>query len=120
MGGKSRVMSSTNEIEQPLLPGERCIISVNQGDREATVLAAIGNKRLLEYEMPNGTSALRIVDITDFTKIVPVSYRTLSLRWLKAIVECGTGRWIGNPQQNYRGTVPSPTEMLEQRQKCKE
>jgi hypothetical protein len=81
-----------NERALPLLPGDRCIISINQGERDATVLAAIGDKRLLEYEMPNGTSALKIVDLINHTKTVSVSYRAISVQWLTAIVEHGTGQ----------------------------
>jgi hypothetical protein len=52
------------------LPGEYCVpvpkvgssttVHANQGDRDATVLAVLGDEVLLEYEMPAGKTFLRI------------------------------------------------------------
>ena len=48
-------------------------LHANQGDRDATVLATLGSEVLYEYEMPNGRTYLRVVDV--FT---PGTYRTMS------------------------------------------
>ncbi len=41
-------------------PGDNVEITRNQGKREAVVLAVIGDKVLIEYTMPKGTTALNI------------------------------------------------------------
>jgi hypothetical protein len=107
------------EAEQ-YVPGEMLEIYVNQGYREAIVLAAIGNKRLIEYSMPNGTTALSFLDMTDLSKRVAISYWSLPTKWLTAIIDQGAGFWTGNPQQNSQGPVPSPTEMLQHRKSVKD
>jgi hypothetical protein len=102
-------------------------VFVNQGYRDGRVLARIenqhGNFVLVEYEMPNGTTALREYSTTSFdakkttrADILSTSYRTLDVEWLQAI--CGEGGaqfWTGTPQgKNGKYTrMPTPQEMLE-------
>lgn len=84
---------------------------VNQGYRDATILATLDHLDLMEYEMPNGTTALQIVQHgADFGR--SVSYRALPKRWQRALIEQGA-TWIGNPQQNgRRGPLPQPAELF--------
>lgn len=95
-------------------PGTHLQVYANQGWREARVLAALGDERLVEYEMPKGTTALRIykleVDRSTLTgtylpfaradsHYTNVSYNRLPNKWLKAIVDAGQS-WLGQPQQS--------------------
>jgi hypothetical protein len=41
-------------------------VHANQGWREATTLAQLGEEVLVEYEMPAGTTALRQIDLTHY------------------------------------------------------
>lgn len=93
-------------------PGDTFLVNVNQGDREAMVLAVIGNQALIEYVMPAGTTALQIV--TEGREQVgrSVSYPSVPTKWLRAIVEEGR-EWEGNPQGRRR--VPSAETMLSER-----
>ena len=94
-------------------------IWANQGERPATVLATIGPEALLEYEMPSGRSALRVVCRHYHRGSDPgepyknVSYRSLPKCWLLEIIRNGMD-WIASPQQ-----VPdlheTPREMLDRR-----
>ena len=80
--------------------GESIQIYVNQGMRDGIVLFVredIG-QALLEYEMPNGSSTLWIIDLYG-NKIRNVSYPSLSLTWLGLMAEAGVW-WICNPQQS--------------------
>ena len=97
--------------------GDTPYIWVNQGWRLSTVLATIGDEALLEYEMPNGSTALRIVprSVEHPINLRPqeyrnVSYRKLSRKWLKVMVDCQMD-WIGMPQQTSE-IMPFPAEML--------
>jgi hypothetical protein len=40
----------------------------NQGWRDCTELARIGDEVLVEYEMPNGTTALRVISLAHYTR----------------------------------------------------
>ena len=94
-------------MEDALLAGDTLDIWVNQGMREANVLARIGNKILVEYEMPAGSTALLFLIDGEPDKRVNVTYRGLALKWLQAIRDQGQD-WIGNPQgykRNRPGTV---------------
>lgn len=85
-----------------LAPGESLEIYANQGQREATVIAAIGDERLIEYEMPKGSTALRIINVNDPDgHYKTVSYRAVPRVWLEAIVAAGIG-WQGRQQGNKR------------------
>jgi len=84
-----------------LKPNETVSVYVNQAEREGYVLAVLEDKALIEYEMPKGTTALRIVSIDDvdaYPYKTP-SYLTLSAKWIIAMYEQGTlENMIGNPQ----------------------
>lgn len=82
-------------------------IPVNQGWRPADVLAVIGDEALAEYEMPNGTTALSIIHISD-GGLQGVGYKNLSRKWIKAMHEHGTTDWTGLPQRNNGEHVPFP------------
>lgn len=79
----------------------------NQLDRAAYVLAVYKTKALIEYTMPNGTSALNIIDSDDVHgqgDYRSVSYYGLTMRWLKELI--GTDMaWEGQPQKGK----PCPT-----------
>jgi hypothetical protein len=93
-------------------PGDTFTINVNQGDREAMVLAVIGNQALIEYVMPAGTTALQVV--TEGREQIgrSVSYPAVPTKWLRAIVEDGR-EWEGNPQG--RKKISTAEAMLAQR-----
>jgi len=96
-------------------PGDTFDLWINQGNRPAVVLAAIGTKRLIEYEMPNKTTALRLVDIGDSdSRYRTMSYRSVPIKWLDAIVAAGTV-WSGYPQKDKHDPIPDPAEMLRTR-----
>jgi hypothetical protein len=105
-----------------LQPGQLVYVEANQGTREALVLAVLGDEALLEYEMPKGTTALRLVAAIPGQALkgaggrpyLKVSYAAVPGRWLQAIASQGQ-RWIGKPQsggfqlasEKYR--LPTPT-----------
>jgi len=70
-------------------------IFVNQGWRDADELAHIGDQILVEYEMPNGSTALRIYE---GKKWKPLSYRRIPRKWATELRE-NEIRLIGQPQQ---------------------
>jgi hypothetical protein len=88
-----------------LLPEESVEIYVNQNTREGYVLAVVKDEALIEYEMPNGTTALRIVprDNPDAYPYKRANYLTLSAKWIKAMSNQGTLiHMIANPQRGGR------------------
>ncbi len=96
--------------------GDYFYIRINQGDRHAEVLAVIGDQALIEYYMPNGTTALRVIDRRDphGTEYEPrgkrgnVSYFRLPKKWSRAMEEAGS-TWYANPQQwNQVKELPEP------------
>ncbi len=94
-------------------PGDYITLDVNQGTREGTVLAVLGTKFLVEYEMPNGTTALRVLSMLDDLENGPaMSYRAVPTKWLRAIVNDGVGDWEGRPQQSGGKSAPKPAEIL--------
>lgn len=99
-------------------PGWIFTLLINQGDRDAVVLAVRGRQALAEYEMPNGSTALAILDLPEDETREPgrqsVSYRGLSTPWLRAIVEAES-TWIGKPQQTGSWRPASPEAMLAER-----
>lgn len=95
--------------------GEAFRMEINHGMRDAIVLAAIGDERLVEYEMPAGSSALRIVHIHDGIPDKNCGYLRLPLRWLRALVEAES-EWIGIPQGNNFEAVPQPAVLLHRRE----
>lgn len=94
----------------------------NQANREAYLYAVIGERALIEYEMPNGSSALNFVSTHDTRDYRPVSYGALSKKWATAVIEqSGIKDWYyGNPMSNSkysrtpRGShrCPSPSDIL--------
>jgi hypothetical protein len=85
--------------------GDQIEVTRNQGKREATVLAVIGDDVLIEYTMPKGTTALNFTTHdaveNDQGNYKAVSYRNVPVTWLKAIVEEGL-EWVGYDQRNHR------------------
>jgi hypothetical protein len=80
------------------------LLWVNQGWRDSTELARVGDKVLIEYYM-NDTSALRVVDASKWDSnegyIIgrSMSYASIPYYWVKAIVDAGT-KWLEfEPQQ---------------------
>jgi hypothetical protein len=98
--------------------GDYTTIFINQGEREATVLAVIGDEYMIEYEMPAGTTALAVLHNSGGYK--SVSYLNVPLKWLRALTDAESD-WLGTPQslpeafRNRGGRVPPPREMLEAR-----
>jgi hypothetical protein len=87
--------------------GDTVVVEANQGKREGTVLAVLGDECLIEYEMPNGTSALRVVQAIGY-KLVG-TYKTMphgsvTRRWIEAMREQGTTDWIGRGQRQFTAT----------------
>jgi len=81
----------------------------NQLRREATVLAVLKKKALIEYAMPNGTTALNILQRDDILGVGPyrsVSYFGLTFLWLRALISCGAA-WSGRPQKGKPCPTPS-------------
>jgi hypothetical protein len=108
------------EMVRPLRPGYTFKLWVNQGERSAHVLAILGQEALVEYNMPAGTTSLKVVEIRNGQigvggKTIP--YKNVPIRWLKAI--CDGGRdWEGTPQgKNGEDFIlmPSAEEMLAQK-----
>lgn len=84
-----------------LYEGENITIHANQGERDAAVLAVLGDEALIEYEMPGGTTALRVVSAHDPDLILRrYAYTDVPLRWLRAMLEVGSD-WTGMPQQSH-------------------
>lgn len=97
-------------------PGDRLLVYANQGDRPAVILAVAGGRALAEYEMPGGSTALRVVDRDDPNAGRGrqlgdgISYHCCPLLWLAAIEWAGTA-WVGEPQQASRA-APSAASLL--------
>lgn len=81
--------------------GQRSHVEVNQGLRPAVILAVIGDEALLEYTMPRGSTSLWVVDAYTWGHKKNVSYKTLPLKWLKAMIEEGQD-WTNLPQGNIK------------------
>jgi hypothetical protein len=71
--------------------GDRVTVNVNQGDRDAYVVAVVGTEAMIEYEMPGGTSALWVINAgrPHPCKIRGYSYKSLPRKWRQAIEEAG-------------------------------
>ena len=75
----------------------------NQADREAVVLAVIGDQVLVEYEMPKGTSAMLLFNSIEgefFDCGRSISYKTCPQKWVNAI-NAADMEWMGNSQTGY-------------------
>ncbi len=99
-----------------LKPNETIEVYANQGMREAMVLAVLGNEALVEYEMPKGSTALRVVPIefTDPYCGKQMSYAKVPLRWLEVLAREEV-EWLGLPQQSGKQKAPQPRELLARR-----
>ena len=109
---------------------DRFPLHINQGWREATVLGVIEaeDRAIIEYIMPNGSSALWIVRRTlpadPHAATIPwhawekrnISYFGLPKKWLAAICE-GSADWWGEPQQQSQHwhIPPEPLKMWKER-----
>lgn len=73
-------------------------IEINQGLRPYTELARTRGKILIEYEMPNGTTALLVFRESCYEDAIHLSwwrskaqsYGTLPYYWVKAMIEAET------------------------------
>lgn len=108
--------SFLSETFEDLLAGtDDFLLWVNQAWREAWVLARLDGKLLVEYTMPRGSTAMRLVFQDNLGRLClrNVSYKTIPLRWLKEMVDTGI-TWEGRPQQT-RKAMPSVKECYTQR-----
>jgi hypothetical protein len=98
--GEARLAQREAE-KRRLKPLQEVWLWVNQGRRPATVLAVVGRQALLEYVMPRGSTALRLVQVDDPEAMIrSVSYRQVPLAFLRVLVERGVA-WIGEPQVGH-------------------
>ena len=81
--------------------GQHVITYCNQNDREATVLAILDGRALIEYCMPRGTTALRIVDCVYGYTVRRVSYKTVPVKWIRELY-AQESEWEGRPQGEKR------------------
>ena len=104
------VLRFLNGTENSYETGDITAVEANQGEREAEGLATSGNQMLVEYLMPNGTSALRIITVCGrrFIDQRSVPYRNVPKKWVRAMHEQGTNLWEGRCQRST-GRVPFPT-----------
>ena len=92
-------------------PNDSITVYSNQAEREACVLAVIKDQILVEYEMPNGTSALlqMTVDGRNLIRRRNVNYNTVPRRWLNAIRRADMTDWLGMGQRSAT-RIPFPAE----------
>ena len=89
-----------------LEPGMGTSVWVNQGERDATVVAVAGADSLIEYEMPNGTTAMIVTTPGKLDRYgredrsISLALVCKSRKWAKAIREGGIGL-RPNPQGGY-------------------
>jgi len=99
-----------------LEPNDCLDVWANQAEREAVVLAVLGDTAILEYEMPGRystvpTSALRIQRFIGDEPIGgyrSVSYNNVPKRWLRAIQAADMTNWLGMGQGSHT-RIPFPT-----------
>ena len=94
--------------------GQWVKVYANQGMRDARVLAILDDQALIEYEMPNGTTALRVVECNEPENTIQrFSYASVPNRWLTELyfLDC---EWTGKPQQGA-GHAPSVRALYEKR-----
>lgn len=99
-GGEARPDYWAWEIGQQFTwkPGDRLQLDVNQGWREAWVLAVIDDEALVEYRMPAGTTAMQIIQNNRRSHYGrSVNYRACPLYWQRAIRAAGR-EWVGESQ----------------------
>lgn len=76
--------------------GETIYVNRNQGEREGTIVAVSGTNYVIEYEMPNGSTALNLIN--DLNN--PDDYKSISYKqaFAKGIVQ--SGNLINNGQKH--------------------
>lgn len=82
--------------------GDDITVESNQANRDAYVLAVLGEQVLVEYEMPAGTSALVLFAAMGdmLTRIKTIPHLGLSQSWIDAIHDQGHDHlWIGMGQR---------------------
>ncbi len=90
------------EVESNFEVSMTLSVHVNQGEREALVVAVLEKEALIEYEMPAGTSSLLLIKRNAYPKVEiirNISYN-LPRKWIAAIYEgrLGLHNLIWNPQ----------------------
>lgn len=115
-----RVTQLQARIEAAMLkvkPGQQVEVMRNQGVRDGVVLAVIEDEALIEYDMPGGFNLLNLVPVIELEGEVyrTVTYKALSIKWLRAVVDQGEG-WMAVQMNGYpRRPLPQPGEYLAQR-----
>lgn len=92
LNGKLHSFEATDDV----------IVESNQAGRDGYVLAVQGNRVLVEYEMPAGTSALVFFEAVgdQLYRLNTVPHRKLSQAWINRIHEQGgADYWIGKGQR---------------------
>ena len=79
--------------------GKRLEVFRNQGDRDARIVSYFGKMVLIEYEMPNGTTALNILSPDGSYKTLPYHKLQTSKKWLKNL---DASLLINNPQSGNK------------------
>ena len=79
--------------------GEVLEVYRNQGYRYAKIVSLSGDDILIEYQMPNGTTALNIVKPDDSYKTLPYAKLQVSKKWLKNL---DASLLINRPQSGER------------------
>lgn len=116
-GGFDDTTEPTNDTEESgYEAGDSMYLYRNQSHRDGVILAVLGDRALVEYEMPNGTSALNYIDLcghfdNDYKSI---SYFALPKKWAQAMLDqqgSEAGFYYGNPQRAWR-KCPTIQEIL--------
>jgi len=79
--------------------GQNMEVFRNQGDRDATIVSTSGDDILVEYEMPNGTTALNIIRPDGSYKTIPYAKLQSSKKWMQNLDQ---GLLINNPQSGEK------------------
>ena len=79
--------------------GDYYVVYRNQGDRDAAIVSTSGDDILVEYEMPNGTTALNIIKPDGSYKAISYAKLQTSKKWIKNLDE---NFLINNPQSGKK------------------
>lgn len=79
--------------------GKRLEVFRNQGDRDARIVSYFGKMVLIEYEMPNGTTALNILNPDGSYKTLPYGKLQTSKKWREHL---DASILINNPQSGNK------------------
>lgn len=99
-----------NGILHAYAAGDSVEVEANQGTRDGYVLAVRGNRVLVEYEMPAGTSALVFFEAIgeELHRLNTVPHRSLGAEWCESIREQDAAHlWIGRGQRSAH-PIPMP------------